>query len=584
MLKITLKQACLVLLAVSSAVSASVTLAKTQTTAPKTLPLIDYRQIHHPVMGRKGMVVSQNHYASEIGAQILREGGNAIDAAVAVGFGLAVSLPRAGNLGGGGFMLVHLAKDNKTIAIDYREQAPKSAHRNLFLDENGEVDKNKARFSLAAAGVPGTVAGMRYALEKYGTMTWAQVIQPAENLATQGVVVSDDMAMALSRRSHLRKHPSSCRAYFKAECLPYQTGETLKQPDLANTLKLLRTQGAAAFYEGEIAQKIVQEMVRGGGLITMEDLKNYQVKERQPVVGRFNGFDIASMPPSSSGGAHLIQILNILETIKLSQYPQGSAQSLHFLAEAARRAYADRSEYMGDSDFVDVPIKGLVDKRYAEALAEGIRACCASKSSEIKAGNPPKYESPDTTHYSVMDRWGNAVSNTYTLNFSFGSGIVIPGTGILMNNEMDDFSAKPGVANAYGLVGGEANAIQAFKRPLSSMTPTIVFKEGKPYLLTGSPGGSRIITTVLQILVNTLVYDMNIAEATAQPRIHHQWLPDVLMVEPGVNTDTLALLKKMGHQIRVGRTMGSVQSILYSEGVFHGAADTRRPGALAVAP
>nr|WP_210414185.1 gamma-glutamyltransferase [Luteithermobacter gelatinilyticus] len=507
-----------------------------------------------------------------------------MDAAVAVGLALAVTLPRAGNLGGGGFMMVYLAEEQKTIAIDYREMAPKAAHRDLFLNKNGNVDHKKARFSLLSAGVPGTPAGLHHALQNYGTMSWQEVIEPAIELAEKGITVSFDLAHNLKSRLHLRFYKATCEAYFKTDCAPYEAGETLIQEELAWSLTQLRDHGPDAFYKGAIADKIVAEMKRSGGLITKEDLAAYTVREREPVQGTFHGYDIISMPPPSSGGVHIIQMLNMLEQFDLEKTGPNSAATIHILAEVMKRAYADRSKYLGDPDFTEVPVKGLTHKAYARELAAQIRACCITPSSDIQPGAASKYESPDTTHYSVMDKWGNVVSNTYTLNFSYGSGITIPGTGILMNNEMDDFSAKPGVPNAFGLLGGDANAIEPGKRPLSSMTPTIVLKDGKPYLVTGSPGGSRIISTVLQTLINVLVYDMNVAEAVSRPRMHHQWMPDILFVEPGFNPDTLHLLEKMGYTLRQTSTMGSVQSIQYRDGLFFGGSDPRRPGAGAVAP
>lgn len=543
--------------------------------------IVRYNTLHHPVIGRNGMVVSQNALASQVGADILKKGGNAVDAAVAVGLALAVTLPRAGNLGGGGFMLVHLADKNKTIALDYREMAPAMAHRDMFLDQDGNVDPKKARFSLLSAGVPGTVAGLSHALEKYGTMSWSDVIRPAIRIAAKGMVVSDDLSERIKERPHL-KTETTCQIYFKKGCVPYEPGEVMVQKDLAWSLKQMKKYGPEAFYTGRIAKKIVAEMQRNGGLITMQDLANYRPVERQPVSGKFKGYDIVSMPPTSSGGVHIIQMLNILDHFPLKEYGPNSASTLHLYSEAMKRAYADRSKYLGDPDHTAVPVQGLISPEYAAELAGKIRPDHVTPSDDIQAGNAPRYESPDTTHFSVMDKWGNAVSNTYTLNFSFGSGHSVPGTGILMNNEMDDFSSKPGVPNAFGLIGAEANAIAPTKRPLSSMTPTMVFKDGKPYLVTGSPGGSRIITTVLQMLVNVLVFDMNVAEASHRPRIHHQWVPDVLFMEPGFSPDTIKLLRDMGYDIKESGTMGSSQSILWKDGLFLGASDPRRPGAAAI--
>ena len=565
----------------------SLYLATSLGAAENDLPIIDYSTISHPELGTGGMVVSQRKVASEVGAEILRQGGNAIDAAVATALTLAVVLPRAGNLGGGGFMLIYSNELQKTIAIDYREMAPAKASRDMFLDNKGNYDRKKAQFSLLSAGVPGTVAGLYYALEKYGTLSWDEVLDPAINLAENGFKVPHDLSSVLTNyKNRLTANQATAEAYYKKNKVPYKVGEVMKLPDLAWSLKKLKQYGPSAFYQGEIAKKIVAEMERNGGLITLKDLGNYKVKERVPIKGTYKGYEIVSMPPSSSGGVHLIQMLNMLEPFSLNEMGFGSAETIHLLSEVMKRAYSDRSKYLGDTDFVEVPLKGLTSKTYAKNLLKEISLSKVTSSKDISHGNPLPYESPDTTHFSVMDDRGNVVSNTYTLNFSYGSGIVIPGTGILMNNEMDDFSSKKGVPNAYGLVGFEANEIQGRKRPLSSMTPTIVLKDGKPYLVLGSPGGSRIITTVLQVVLNVLEHKMNIKKAVISPRIHHQWLPDVLLVEEGFSSDTLSLLKAKGHTIRPSRTMGSVQAIVSSGDYFYGAADPRRPssGAVAVNP
>ena len=553
----------------------------------QNLPIIDYSSVTHPEIGSGGMVVSQRKIASEVGAEILREGGNAVDAAVATALALAVVLPRAGNLGGGGFMLVYSEELKKTIAIDYREMAPIRASRDMFLDEKGNYDRKKAQFSLLSAGVPGTVAGLYYALNKYGTLSWSKVLDPAIKLAEDGFVVPHDLSSVLANyKKRLTANEATAKAYYKKNKETYSPGEVIKLPDLAWSLKELKKVGPDAFYRGKIAGKIVAEMELNGGLITAKDLANYKIKEREPLRGTFKGYEVVSMPPSSSGGVHLIQMLNMLEPFSLKEMGFGSAQSIHLMSEVMKRAYADRSKYLGDTDFVSVPLKGLTDKEYAKALLKEISLTKVTPSKSISSGNPLPYESPDTTHFSVMDSEGNVVSNTYTLNFSYGSGIVIPGTGILMNNEMDDFSSKKGVPNAYGLVGYEANEIEGQKRPLSSMTPTIVFKNKKPYLVLGSPGGSRIITTVLQVALNVLEHDMSVKQAVVSPRVHHQWLPDVLLMEEGFSPDTVTLLEEMGHTIRSSRTMGSVQAIIYKDKYFYGAADPRRPssGAVAVNP
>ena len=550
------------------------------------LPIVEYGSINHPVIDDEGMVVSQRMIASEVGAQILAQGGNAVDAAVATGLALAVVLPRAGNLGGGGFMVIYLKEEDKTIAIDYREKAPSAATRDLFLDENGDYDRKKAQFSLLSAGVPGSVAGFHHALTRYGTLTWEEVLQPAIKLAEDGFVIPHDLANTLASkryRDRLSADPAAAKVFFKKNKEIYSAGEILIQKDLAWTLKQLSQNGPDAFYAGEIAKLIVKEMEINGGLITLEDLKNYNVAERQPLIGNYKGYKVVSMPPSSSGGTHLIQMLNMLEDFPIKEMGFGSADTIHILAEVMKRAYADRSKYLGDSDFYKVP-SSLISKKYAKALNKEISLDQVTPSNEISPGNPYPYESPDTTHFSVMDNYGNAVSNTYTLNFSYGSGKMIPGTGMLINNEMDDFSSKPGTPNGYGLLGSEANAIEGNKRPLSSMTPTIIFKDQKPYMVFGSPGGSRIITTVLQVALNVMEHEMNIAQAVHSPRMHHQWLPDVLMLEKGFGSDTEKLLESKGYKLYQSSTMGSVQAIVKEGSYFYGSADPRRPSAGVATP
>ena len=552
-----------------------------QTLFANDLPIIEYQAINHPVIDNQGMVVSQRKIASEVGAQILKEGGNAVDAAVATGLALAVVLPRAGNLGGGGFMIIHLKEEDKNIAIDYREKAPSGAFRDLFLDKNGNYDKNKAQFSLLSAGVPGSVAGFHHALMNYGTLSWEEVLKPAIRLAEEGFEIPHDLANTLASkryRARLSSNEAAAKVFYKEDNSLYKAGEILVQNDLANTLKQLSEFGPDAFYKGEIAKLIVKEMERNGGLITLEDLSNYQIAERKPLNGQYKDYKIVSMPPSSSGGTHLIQMLNMLEEFPIKEMGFGSAESIHILAEVMKRAYADRSKYLGDTDFYKVP-SSLISKDYAKSLNGFISKDKITPSDEISAGNPFPYESPDTTHFSVMDSFGNAVSNTYTLNFSYGSGMMIPGTGMLINNEMDDFSSKPGTPNGYGLLGSEANAIEGNKRPLSSMTPTIIFKNDEPYMVFGSPGGSRIITTVLQVALNVMDHDMNIAQAVHSPRIHHQWLPEILMIESGFGPDTERLLTEKGYKLYPSSTMGSVQAIMKEGDYFYGSADPRRPSA-----
>ncbi|MCP5154671.1 MAG: gamma-glutamyltransferase [Ectothiorhodospiraceae bacterium] len=527
------------------------------------------------------MIASQEAMASRIGLEVLEAGGNAVDAAVAVGFALAVTLPRAGNLGGGGFMMVHLAEPGATVAIDYRESAPAAARRDMFLGPDGEVDADRSRFSHLSVGVPGTVAGLTLALERYGTLSLSQALAPAIRLARDGIEVSADLASSLAaRRDRLARNPAAAAIFLRPDGSPWQAGDTLRQPDLAWTLERIAAEGARAFYRGEIAERIVSDMAAHGGLVTAEDLAGYRAVIREPVSGTYRGLAVKSMPPPSSGGVHLVQILNILEGYPLGFLGHNSADTIHLMAEAMKLAYADRSQHLGDPDFWKVPVAGLTSKAYAARLRAGIDLDRARPSATIRPGDPAPYESEDTTHFSVVDAAGNAVANTYTINFSYGAGIVAAGTGILLNNEMDDFSAKPGIPNAYGLVGGEANAVGPGKRPLSSMTPTIVLRDGKPYLVTGSPGGSRIITTVAQVVMNVVDHGMNIAAATAAPRVHHQWLPDELRVEDGLSADTLDILTARGHVVAVKNAMGSTQSILRTDDGLYGASDPRRPGAL----
>ncbi|MEZ9199288.1 gamma-glutamyltransferase [Shewanella sp. 10N.286.54.B9] len=537
----------------------------------------------HPVWAKHGMVASQETLATQAGVAILEQGGNAVDAAVAVGFSLAVTLPRAGNIGGGGFMLVHLAEQNKTIAIDYREMAPAKAHKDIFLDEKGNAVKKLSREHGLAVGVPGTVMGMELALKQYGTMTMAQVTKTAIDLAKNGIVVTPDLASSLSGlKRRIAQWPSSREIFYKKDNTDYQSGEILKQPELANSLSLIAKQGSKGFYQGETAEKIVAAVKAAGGIMTLDDLKQYQAIERKPVSGNYRGYQVVSMPPPSSGGIHIIEMLNMLEQYPIGKLGHNSAATLHLMTESMKRAYADRSEYLGDPDFVNVPVDALTNKEYAKTLSKKIVMNRATPSSEIKPGKLAPYESNQTTHYSVVDKWGNAVSNTYTLNFSYGSGLVAKGTGILLNNEMDDFSAKPGVPNGFGLIGGEANAVEGRKRPLSSMSPTIVMKDGKPYIVTGSPGGSRIITTTLQVIMNVIDHDFNIAEATNAARVHHQWLPDVLRVEHTLNLDTRQLLEEKGHKVKVNNSMGSTQSIMVTEQGIFGSSDPRRAGSATI--
>lgn len=533
--------------------------------------------IFHPVYGKNGMVASEQGLATQVGLDILKQGGNAIDAAVAVGFALAVVLPNAGNIGGGGFMVLHDDKTGKDVAIDFREIAPAKASRDMYLDNQGNVIDGKSLFTHDASGVPGTVAGMEYALKKWGTMPLSKVLEPAIKLADKGFIVSDVLAQTLKEEKSTLGKWSASKAIFFKNGEPLKSGDLLVQKDLAKSLRLIAKQGAKAFYQGEIATKIAKEMQSQGGTMTLEDLKAYKVVERQPIIGDYRGYKVVTMPPPSSGGVHLIEILNMLEHYPIKEDGVNSAKNIHHMAESMKLAYADRSEYLGDPDFVKIPVTGLTSKAYANERVKTIDDNKARPSSNIKPGKPQPYESDQTTHFSVMDKAGNAVAVTYTLNLNFGSGIVVEGTGILLNNEMDDFSVKPGVPNAFGLVGGTANAIEAKKRPLSSMTPTIVMKNNKPWLVTGSPGGARIITTVLQSVVNTIDHEMNPAEAIITPRVHHQWLPDELRVEAGISPDTIKLLQDKGHKVVTKAPMGRIQIIQADDSGFYGYSDPRNP-------
>ena len=577
--KLILTNLSLALMLVISPIAQSKLLPKPATNASQSAAnrYDSSNDIFHPVYGKNGMVASEQGLATQVGLDILKQGGNAIDAAVAVGFALAVVLPNAGNIGGGGFMVLHDDKTGKDVAIDFREIAPAKASRDMYLDNQGNVIDGKSLFTHDASGVPGTVAGMEYALKKWGTMPLSKVLEPAIKLADKGFIVSDVLAQTLKEEKSTLGKWSASKAIFFKNGEPLKSGDLLVQKDLAKSLRLIAKQGAKAFYQGEIATKIAKEMQSHGGTMTLEDLKAYKVVERQPIIGDYRGYKVVTMPPPSSGGVHLIEILNMLEHYPIKEDGVNSAKNIHHMAESMKLAYADRSEYLGDPDFVKIPVTGLTSKAYANERVKTIDDNKARLSSTIKPGKPQPYESDQTTHFSVMDKAGNAVAVTYTLNLNFGSGIVAEGTGILLNNEMDDFSVKPGVPNAFGLVGGTANAIEAKKRPLSSMTPTIVMKNNKPWLVTGSPGGARIITTVLQSVVNTIDHEMNPAEAIITPRVHHQWLPDELRVEEGISPDTIKLLQDKGHKVVTKAPMGRIQIIQADDSGFYGYSDPRNP-------
>src|SRR5580658_8103357 len=530
-----------------------------------------------PVHARHAMVVTVEQHATDAGVAVLEAGGNAVDAAVAVGLALAVTHPSAGNIGGGGFMLVRFA-DGRSTFIDFRERAPEKASRNMYLDASGKATKDSV-VGYRAAGVPGSVRGFEYASKKYGRKPWAEVVAPAVALAEKGFPISYGFAKSLRGSAGLLGQFPESKRIFLREGQPYEAGETFVQPELARTLQRIREQGAQDFYEGETARLLAADMERHGGLVTLADLKEYAVVERAPLTGSYRGYNIITAPPPSSGGPGILQMLGVLEGSGYEKSGAGSAAELHYLAETMRRYFADRAVSMGDPDFVKVPIAGLLDPAYIAQLRKSIDLEHATPSSQIHAGGKPVGpESSETTHYSIVDADGNAVAVTYTLNFGYGDGVTVPGLGFLLNDEMDDFAAKPGEPNGFGLVQGEANAIQPRKRPLSSMTPTIVTRGGKLELVLGTPGGPTIINSVLEVLVNVVDFGMNVQDAVDFPRIHHQWLPDQIVMERGFSPDTIALLKARGHQVKIVNAIGEVAAIEARDGWLEGAADPRTEG------
>ena len=536
------------------------------------------------VAAAHGMVVAQEKIGARIGADILRQGGNAVDAAVATGFVLAVTYPRAGNIGGGGFMIIHSAERREDVAIDYRETAPAATTRDMFLGADGKPDIAMSRDSALSIGVPGTVAGLALALEKYGSgkFTLADLLKPAIELARDGFVISDDMADTLPGSARrFSRWPAAAKIFSRPDGSSLREGDSLVQTDLAVTLSAIAAQGSRGFYQGPVAEKLAAGVREAGGIMTVDDLKSYQPVIRTPVRGSYRGFEIISMPPPSSGGVVLLETLNILEGFALPDMKQGSAPSLHVMIEAMKRAYADRARYLGDPGFISAPVAALMSKEYAARQRAGIDLDHATPWTDALSATPPPppRESSNTTHFSIVDSSGNAVSNTYTLNFPYGVGLVADGTGVLLNNELDDFTAAPGASNAFGLVGFEANLPGPGKRPLSSMTPTIVLKDGRPVLVTGSPGGSRIISTVLQVVVNVLDYKMDVAAAVAAPRLHHQWLPDVVRVERGFADDVLGALRARGHEVIEPLGQTSANSIAVTPNGLLGAPDPRTRGA-----
>jgi gamma-glutamyltranspeptidase/glutathione hydrolase len=533
---------------------------------------------HEPVFARKGMVVAQEPLAADVGVSVLKSGGNAVDAAVAVGFALAVTHPFAGNIGGGGFMLVRMA-DGRTTFIDFRETAPRLATRNMYLDADGKMTRDSL-IGWRAAGVPGTVRGLELAQKKFGTKSWQELLQPAIEMAANGFPVSHAMMQSLRFSAEsLSQFPESKRIFLKDGAF-YDWNEPIRQPELARTLERIAHQGAKDFYEGETAHIIAREMERNGGLITLEDLREYQAVERKPLEADYKGYHIITSPLPSSGGVGILQMLGMLDGSGYEKTGAGSATAYHYLAEVMRRFYADRNEYLGDSDFVRNPIAKLLDPSYIRKRRESIDPSLATPADQISPGLPPGKESTETTHYSIADEQGNVVAVTYTLNAGYGSAVTVPGAGFLLNDEMDDFAGKPGSPNLFGLVQGETNAIVPGKRPLSSMVPTMVLKNGKPFMALGAPGGSRIITAILQVMLNVMDFGMNIQDAIDFPRVHHQWKPDRLDIERGISPDTIALLKKSGYHIEEAKpvVIARVEGVLIDGGWLQGGHDERGAG------
>jgi len=529
--------------------------------------------------GKNGMVVSADEYASQAGLEILKKGGNAIDAAVATGFALAVTYPQAGNIGGGGFMVIRM-NNGKSITIDFREKAPSKAFKDMFLDKDGNYDPQKSRSGHLSSGVPGSVAGLLLAQEKFGKLKLKDVMTPAIKLAKNGFKLHYRLAEHIeSMLSEFKKYPSTYKVFTK-NGIPYKEGDIFKQKDLAKTLQLILKYGKKGFYEGETAKLIVKEMEKGGGLITLEDLKNYEAIIREPIIGNYRGYEFISMGLPSSGGIALSQLLNIVENFPIADWGWNSSKTIHVCSEAMKRVYADRAEYLGDPDFIKVPINQLLSKKYAKTIASNISLEKVTPSKEVSHGVFNDWESKETTHYSVIDKDGNAVSVTTTINNSFGNYVVVEGAGFLLNNEMDDFSSKPGSPNMFGLIGSYANSIQPNKRMLSSMTPTIIVKDGKPFMIVGSPGGSTIITTVFQVIMNVIDHKMDIQKAVNAYRFHHQWIPDVLNYEKhGISTDVIEKLKNMGYTLKEQiKAPNQVEAILIQDGYYYGASDIRGYG------
>ena len=530
--------------------------------------------------GKNGMVTTQHFIATEVGEKILNKGGNAFDASIAIGFTLAVVLPRAGNIGGGGFMVMFDDDTQKSYSIDYREKAPKLSNRDMYLKDDGSFNDQKlSTFGYLSSGVPGTVAGFWEVHQKFGSLPWEDLLEDAIHYAENGFQITPYMSNVLRTYHKKLSFFEETKKIFLVDYPDFKNN--LIQKDLANTLKIISTNGRDGFYKGAIAQKISSSMKKNGGLISLHDLSNYEAIWREPLKSDYRNLQVITMGPPSSGGVHIIQMLNVLENYDLSSFEHNSSKYINLLAETMKHAYADRSEYLGDPDFYDVPLKKLTSKSYANKISQNIQIGKSIDSSDINPGMYIDYESAETTHFSVADKYGNVVSSTYTLNSTFGSGVVIEGTGILMNNEMDDFSAAPGIPNQFGLLGAKANEIAPYKRPLSSMTPTIVMKNNELFFTTGSPGGARIISAVLQSILNIVDFEMNLEEATYAKRIHHQWQPDILEVEFSIEDNLNKELSNIGYDLKVSNPLTCIQTIMFKNGTFTGYGDFRRPDAFA---
>lgn len=533
-----------------------------------------------PARARHAMVVAEESFATDAGVSVLKAGGNAVDAAVAVGFALAVTHPFAGNLGGGGFMLIRFA-DGRSTFIDFRERAPGRAARDMYLDKQGNPTRDSIE-GWRSAGVPGTVRGLELAHSKYGRKKWSEAIAPAIELAAKGFALAPRVAESLKSAGNLEQDSESKRIFQKNGAF-YNAGDKLFQPELAATLRRIASSGSRDFYQGETAKRLAAAMAKHGGLITLADLAAYQAVERKPLTGTYRGLTILTAPPPSSGGIGLLQMLGMLEGSGYEKSGAGSPAAIHYTVEAMRRFFADRSQYLGDPDFVKLPLAGLLDPGYIRQRRASINTNRATPSMQLNPGKPVGSEGMETTHYSIVDAEGNAVAVTYTLNNGYGNGITVPGLGFLLNDEMDDFTAKPGAPNLYGLLQGSANSIQPGKRPLSAMTPTIILRDGKPYMILGAPGGPRIVTSVLQAILNVVDFHMNIQDAVDAPRFHHQWMPDKLYLEHGISPAAVARLKAMGHAVEYspGVVLARVEAILIDGGGVYGGADSRWIGTAA---